>query len=94
MAFLRFKNIGLKAVAACVPSQVEPLVALTHLLREEDMAKTMASTGIRERRIASSDICASDLAFKAAQQLMDDNAIIPQTSTCYSYVVAASAGVA
>lgn len=79
MALLHFENIGVKAIAACVPSNVEPMSALTHLLREEDVAKTIASTGIRERRIAPVDVCASDLAFTAAQQLLNENNVDRET---------------
>lgn len=34
--------------------------------------KILAKTGIRERRIAAADECASDLAFRAASQLLDE----------------------
>ena len=79
MAILRFKNIGIKAISACVPKTIESNKDLGYLIPEEEIDKTINNIGIEEKRIADADCCTSDLCYKAAQQLMQDNAIAPET---------------
>jgi len=75
MADLRFENVGIKAISACVPSKVEYNKDLGYLIPEEEIEKTINSIGIRERRIAEKDVCSSDLCYKAAEKLIADNEI-------------------
>ncbi len=75
MAIIRYNNVGIKAMAACVPSQVVYNKDLGYLIPDAEIEKTIESIGIHERRIASADVCASDLCYKAAVQLMQDNDI-------------------
>jgi len=74
MAFLQYSDIGIRAVAACVPKNIVPNSALSAILAPDELKKTMEVIGIREKRYADKDVCASDLCFKAAEQLMRDNA--------------------
>lgn len=73
MATIRFNNIGIRAISACVPKQVVYNKNLGYLIPEEEIEKTIQNIGIEERRIADADCCSSDLCFRAAQQLMQDN---------------------
>lgn len=75
MADLRFDRVGIHSIAACVPSKTEFNKDLGFLIPEEDLAKTINNIGIRERRIADKDVCASDLCCRAAEQLLMDNGI-------------------
>lgn len=75
MAELRFKGVGVHSIAACVPSRIESNDSLGYLIPMEDLEKTINNIGIRERRIADEDICASDLCLRAAEQLLGDNGI-------------------
>lgn len=77
MAKISFHGVGIKAVAACVPREIVSNKDLGYLIPEEEIEKTINNIGIVERRIADDDVTASDLCFKAAQQLMDDNGIEP-----------------
>ncbi len=79
MAIIKYNNVGIKAMSACVPSQVVYNKDLGYLIPEEEMEKTIESIGIHERRIAPADVCASDLCYKAAVQLMQDNDIAPDS---------------
>jgi len=79
MAILKYNNIGISAIAACVPEKVEYNKDLGYMMNEEEIQKAIQNIGIEERRIVEPDVCASDLCFKAAQQLMNDNAIDPQS---------------
>lgn len=79
MATIRFHNVGIRAMSACVPSQVVSNRDLGYLIPQEEIEKTIGSIGIEERRIAEDNVCASDLCFKAAQKLMADNAIAPES---------------
>lgn len=75
MALLIFKNIGLRAIAATVPHRVVKTASLTEYYSEEEIAKFIAATGVEERRFADSDVCASDLCYKAACQVFDETDI-------------------
>ncbi len=69
MATLKFENVGISAIAACVPKQVERNADLGYFMSEEDIQKAINNIGIEERRIASADVCSSDLCYQAAKQL-------------------------
>ena len=79
MATVRFENIGVKAISACVPKKVESNRDLGYLIPEEEIDKTINNIGIEEKRIADPDCCTSDLCFKAAEQLMQENEIDPES---------------
>ena len=64
MAILRFNDIGIKAISACVPKKIVSNYDLTYMMSEESIEKLVKSTGIRERRIADDDVCSSDLCCK------------------------------
>lgn len=77
MATIRYNNVGIRAMSACVPQGVVYNKDLGYLIPEEEIQKTIDSIGVRERRIADADVCASDLAYKATMKLMEDNNIDP-----------------
>ncbi|MDR1154062.1 MAG: ketoacyl-ACP synthase III [Bacteroidales bacterium] len=79
MAFLAFENVGISAMAACVPPKVSYSRDLTGLMSETEIEKTIESVGIREKRFAAEDVCASDLCYRAATQLIHDNGIDPES---------------
>lgn len=75
MAIIKYKNVGITAMSACVPQNIVYNKDLEYLIPKEEIDKTINSIGIYERRIAPQDVCASDLCYKAAKQLLDDNNI-------------------
>lgn len=79
MATIKYKGVGIRAMSACVPKKIVYNKDLTDLLPEEELEKTIKSIGIEERRIADDDVFASDLAYKAAVQLMEDNNVDPNS---------------
>ena len=79
MAKIVYHKVGIKALAACVPSKVVSNRDLGYLIPEEEIEKTINNIGIEERRIADDNVCASDLCYKAAVQLMKDNDIDPNS---------------
>lgn len=79
MATIRYNNVGVHAMTACVPTKVFNNKDLGYLIPEEDIEKTINSIGVVERRIADDDVCASDLCYKAARQLMEANDIAPES---------------
>ena len=78
MAILKYNNIGISAIAACVPQKIEYNKDLGYMMSDEEIQKAIQNIGIEERRIAEQDVCSSDLCLRAAQQLMTDNSIDPQ----------------
>ena len=73
MATIKFKNVGITAISACVPKKVISNADLKHLMPKETVEKMIKTTGIKEKRFAEKDVCSSDLCFKAAQKLIKDN---------------------
>jgi len=79
MAKISFKGVGIRALTACVPSRIVNNRDLGYLIPQEEIEKVIDNIGIVERRIADDDVTASDLCFKATQQLMADNNIDPDS---------------
>ena len=70
MAFIKFSNIGIKAVSACVPLRKESNYDLLDLMSKDELDEVIRIIGIREKRITDPETCASDLCFNAAQELL------------------------
>lgn len=79
MATIRYHGVGIKAMSACVPSKVYSNRDLGYLIPEDEIEKTINNIGVEERRIADDDVTASDLAYKAAVKLIEDNNIDPNS---------------
>lgn len=79
MAIIKFHNVGIRAMSACVPGKVISNRDLGYLIPESDIEKTIENIGIEERRVADDDVCASDLCYKAAKKLMEENNIDPDS---------------
>jgi len=79
MAVLKFKNVGMTAISACVPKGVSRNRDLIGIMPEKDVEKLIASTGIVEKRIAEPQVTSSDLCYRAAKQLFEDNNIDSQS---------------
>ena len=75
MAFLEYSNVGITAMAACVPKKVLYNKDLDHLMAKETIDKMISTIGIKEKRYAHKSVTSSDLCFKAADQLLIDNDI-------------------
>lgn len=86
MAILKYKNIGLRAISACVPKHIEYNKDLNYFMAEEEIQKAIKNIGIEERRIADKEVCSSDLCYKAAVQLLSDNNIDPKTIDALIFV--------
>lgn len=98
MATIKYHNVGIKAMAACVPPKKVFNKDLTDIMPEEEVQKMINSVGIHERRICDSEVFASDLCYKAALKLMQDNNIDPASidmllfmSQCADYRIPATA---
>ena len=79
MALLRFNNVGMTAIAACVPPKIYDNRNLKDIIPEEEVEKLIKSIGIEERRFTEDDVTSSDLCYKAAKKLMEDNNIDPES---------------
>lgn len=78
MAIVSYNNVGVTALATCVPKQVIDNYHFgLDLFSEEEVHSIVNKTGVRERRFADDDVCASDLCFAATEQLFNDNGIDP-----------------
>lgn len=75
MSLLKYNNIGITALAACVPSKVIDNYKYTDFFPEEDVKKVVEKIGVTERRFASEQTCSSDLCCAAAEKLFQDNNI-------------------
>lgn len=71
MAILKFKDVGISAIAACVPDNISKNSELTDLIPLEEIDKTINTIGVKEKRISSPETCASDLCVAAAERLFE-----------------------
>jgi len=70
MAYWEIKNVAVRGVTGTVPNHPVKSAELPFFTKEE--AENFDNTvGIRNRYIASEDICASDLCFDAAERLIE-----------------------
>lgn len=76
MAILKFDNVGIMALAACVPKNViDNYHYDLDIWPEEEVRKVVDKVGVVERRFVDDKTCASDLCFAAAEKLIADNNI-------------------
>ena len=76
MAILKFKNVGISAIAACVPKNViDNYHYDLDIWPEEEVKKVVDKVGVVERRFADENTCSSDLCFAATEKLITDNNI-------------------
>ena len=79
MAFLSYSNIGIAGIAACVPKNKIDNYNYTQYFPKDVVEKVVDKIGIKERRFADNDICASDLCYAAAEKLIADMQIDKST---------------
>lgn len=76
MALITYHDVGISALAACVPSKVIDNYHFDlDVFSEEDIRKVVDKIGVYERRFADENTCASDLCYAAAEKLIEDNGI-------------------
>lgn len=73
MAFMKFKGIGISAMAGAVPKQEIDNLKYTEFFPEEQVKEVVEKVGVYHRRFADVNTCSSDLCFAAAQKLIIDN---------------------
>jgi 3-oxoacyl-[acyl-carrier-protein] synthase-3 len=71
MATFSVNNIAIKGISCCVPKNTERNIDLD-ILTQEEIQKFIDATGVEERRIATKEICTSDLCCEAAEKLIKD----------------------
>jgi 3-oxoacyl-[acyl-carrier-protein] synthase-3 len=75
MAIVSFSGIGIKAMAAAVPSNRIDNYAYTQYFPADEVREVVDKIGVYERRFADENTCSSDLCFAAAEKLFADNSI-------------------
>lgn len=76
MSILHFNNVGITALAACVPKRViDNYHYDLDIWPEDEVKKVVDKVGVFERRFADDNTCSSDLCYAAAERLFADNAI-------------------
>jgi len=75
MAFLKFENTGISAMAAAVPKTVINNYEYTIHFPPDEVKEVVDKIGVYERRFADDGTCSSDLCFAAANKLIEDNNI-------------------
>lgn len=75
MAVLKFKGIGISAMAGAVPSHIIENLKYTEFFPQDQVNEVVEKVGVYERRFADEKTCSSDLCFAAAQKLFLDNNI-------------------
>lgn len=73
MAFLKFSNLGITAMAAAVPARVINNYEYTQYFPADQVKEVVDKIGIFERRFVDEHTTSSDLCFAAAEKLIADN---------------------
>lgn len=79
MALITYHHTGIAGLSAAVPANTIDNYAYTEHFDAESVREIVDKVGIKERRFAPEGICASDLCFAAAEQLIGDMGIDRQT---------------
>ncbi len=76
MAIITYNNVGISALAACVPRTVIDNYRYNlDVFPEDEVKKVVDKIGVFERRFADGKTCSSDLCHAAAEKLILDNNI-------------------
>lgn len=76
MPIVSFKNVGITAMAACLPKKVINNYEYDlDIWPKDEVKKVVDKVGVFERRFANEKTCSSDLCFAAAEKLITDNNI-------------------
>ena len=75
MAIVKYRGVGITAMAGAVPSHIVENLKYTQFFPEDQVKEVVDKVGIYERRFADDNTCSSDLCFAAAQKLILDNEI-------------------
>jgi 3-oxoacyl-[acyl-carrier-protein] synthase-3 len=68
-----FENVNIKFISSCVPRRIVKNDEFSFLLNLKEMNSFEKTVGIIERRWASNDVTASDLGFKAAHAIFEQD---------------------
>lgn len=79
MGILRYNNVGITSITACVPKRVYKNENLRDIMPADEVDKLVKSIGIEEKRLADENVTSSDLCYKAARRLIDENQIDPES---------------
>lgn len=71
MSFLSIPSVAITGISACVPKR-EEFCSDFPLFSEEESLNFSKTTGVISRRVASPEMCSSDLCFHAADKLLSD----------------------
>ena len=75
MAKFAYSNVEIKGLAVSVPKMVFDNRKDNPYFSEAEIENIIRKTGIEKRRIASKDVCSSDLCFSAAENLLEEMAV-------------------
>lgn len=76
MAIIKFSNVGITAMAGCVPRKViDNYIYDIDVWPVEEVRKVVDKVGVYQRRFVDKSTCASDLCYQAAEKLIADNDI-------------------
>lgn len=78
MALTEFRDIGISAISAAVPSRIINNYAYTDFFPEDEVKKVVDKIGILERRFADEKTTASDLCYAAAKKMFTDLQLDPE----------------
>ena len=70
MKTTRVSGIKISGIASAVPDVIYKLAEDADVFGTAEIEKISSTTGIRERRVAPTGVCTSDLCLKAAEQLL------------------------
>jgi 3-oxoacyl-[acyl-carrier-protein] synthase-3 len=70
MATYSSEGVIISGFSACVPKSIDKNINNQIFSTQEDAMKFIQTTGVKERRIATEDVCTSDLTLAASKELL------------------------
>lgn len=86
MGQIIFRNIGIRAISACVPRNIVKTIDQDKYFSKENLEAFINTTAIEERRISDNNTTASDLCLSSANKLIKDLSINKDEIGCLIFM--------
>jgi 3-oxoacyl-[acyl-carrier-protein] synthase-3 len=75
MGLYKFKGIGIQYLSVTVPKTIVETIDQTQIFAKEQLQRFIETTGVKEKRIAKTNVCSSDLCYDAAINLFKNASV-------------------
>ena len=77
MALMKYSGIGISSISTTVPKNTIKTTQQDRLLNKKQLEDFIRVTGVKERRVATNELCSSDLCYDAALKMFESLDVEP-----------------